>query len=77
MPGPEKEQILEVLRTVRAPDASRDLVSLERIQHVAVCDGNVALRIAVPGAGAPGQGQLRGAVEAALCTLPGVPHGPR
>ena len=40
-----EEQVLSALRTVQEPDLHRDLVTLNMIKNVTVCDGNV--RVAV------------------------------
>jgi ATP-binding protein involved in chromosome partitioning len=40
-----KEQIVDRLRTVNDPELHRDLVSLEMIKNVAVCDGVVSITV--------------------------------
>ena len=45
MSNPSKDQIMEVLRTVKDPELHRDLVSLNMIRNVAVCDGMVKVHV--------------------------------
>ncbi|MCK6482540.1 MAG: Mrp/NBP35 family ATP-binding protein [Phycisphaerae bacterium] len=45
MPSVTKEQVLEALRRVNDPELHRDLVSLNMIKNVAVCDGLVRVHV--------------------------------
>jgi len=71
--GPlNRELVLAALRTVEAPRRRGNIVALDMVRHVAVCDGHVRVRIdpSVP-AGAQRE-QLRQSAEAAVRALAGV-----
>ncbi len=72
MTSPTKEQIFDVLRTVNDPELHKDLVTLNMIKNVAVCDGNVRVAVELTTPACPLKDQVRGDVEAAVRKLPGV-----
>ena len=64
----DKQQILQQLRSVADP-AGGDIVSRDRVRHVAFCDGFATVKLApAPGPGMPADAQqrLRDAVTAAV-----------
>lgn len=72
MSGPTKEQIMEVLRTVKDPELHRDLVSLEMIKNVAVCDGLVGIHIELTTPACPLKDAIGKDVSEAVGALEGV-----
>lgn len=71
-PAITKDQILQILRTVNDPELNRDIVTLNMVKNVAVCDGNVRLGIELTTPACPLKDRIRQDVEAAVRTLPGV-----
>ncbi|HEY3242120.1 MAG TPA: Mrp/NBP35 family ATP-binding protein [Phycisphaerae bacterium] len=67
-----KEQVLEQLRTVKDPELHRDLVSLNMIKNVAVCDGHVKVHVELTTPACPMREQVQQDVEAAIRRIPGV-----
>lgn len=67
-----KEQVLERLRKVNDPELHRDLVTLNMVKNVAVCEGNVAVAIELTTPACPLKDQIERDVKAAVMTLPGV-----
>lgn len=72
MPSPTKEQILDVLRTVKDPELHRDLVSLNMIKDIAVCDGKVKVHVELTTPACPLKEQISHDVTAAVKRLDGV-----
>lgn len=70
--SPTKEQIIEALRGVQDPELHRDLVSLNMVKNVAVCDGHVRVGIELTTPACPLKDRVRGDVEAAVRQLAGV-----
>ncbi|HEX7009422.1 MAG TPA: Mrp/NBP35 family ATP-binding protein [Phycisphaeraceae bacterium] len=64
-----KDQILDQLKQVRDPELHRDLVTLNRVKHVAYCDGYARIRISPPPQGQEAQQRLTQQVEAAVRAL--------
>ena len=67
-----KEQVIEALRSVQDPELHKDLVTLNMVKNVAVCDGQVRLHIELTTPACPLKDQIRRDVEAAVGRLPGV-----
>lgn len=70
--SPTKDQILNALRSVNDPDLHRDIVSLEMVKEIAVCDGHVKLGIELTTPACPLKDQIRADVERAVEALGGV-----
>ncbi len=67
-----EQSILEVLRTVKYPGFSRDIVSFGLVKHVAVNEGAVNVRLELTTSSAEVAMQIRAECERALRGLPGV-----
>ena len=72
MPSPSKDDVIDVLRTVKDPELHRDLVSLNMIKHVAVCDGVVKVHVELTTPACPLKEQISHDVTTALKAMPGV-----
>ncbi len=72
MSNPSKDQIMEVLRTVKDPELHRDLVSLDMIRNVAVCDGLVKVHVELTTPACPLKETIQKDVTAAVGALEGV-----
>lgn len=72
MSSPSKEQVLDRLRTVKDPELHRDLVSLDMIKDIAICDGIVKVHIELTTPACPLKDQIDKDVRAALGGLDGV-----
>ncbi|HQA43735.1 MAG TPA: Mrp/NBP35 family ATP-binding protein, partial [Phycisphaerae bacterium] len=70
--SPTKEQVIDILRQVNDPELHRDLVSLNMIKNVAVCDGNVRVAVELTTPACPLKDKVREDVLAAVRKLPGV-----
>jgi ATP-binding protein involved in chromosome partitioning len=69
---PTKEEVIDCLRQVNDPELHRDLVSLNMIKNVAVCDGNVRVHVELTTPACPLKDRVRDDVAAAVRGLPGV-----
>jgi len=67
-----KEAVLEALRSVKDPDLHRDIVSLNMIRDVAVCDGNVGFRFVLTTPACPLKQQMEEEARKAVMAIPGV-----
>lgn len=63
------ERVQETLKTVAYPGLTRDLVSFGMVQHVAVCDGRVKVRLALRTGDETIPGRLSTAIESALLPI--------
>ncbi|MEX0885411.1 MAG: Mrp/NBP35 family ATP-binding protein [Phycisphaeraceae bacterium] len=64
-----KDQIFEQLKAVKDPELHRDIVTLDRVLHVAYCDGLATIRLD-PEAAQPAQrDRLRSEIDAAVRQL--------
>jgi ATP-binding protein involved in chromosome partitioning len=70
--GPREESIWEVLKTVRFPGMSRDIVSFGFVKQIGVQDGAVRVRLAITTQNRPAAEQVKTDVERAIVSLPGV-----
>jgi ATP-binding protein involved in chromosome partitioning len=70
--SPSKEQILDALRSVNDPELQRDIVSLEMVRDIAICDGAVRVAVELTTPACPLKDRVRADVEAAVRALPGV-----
>lgn len=71
-PCPTKEQILEALKNVRDPELDQDIVSLDFVKNIAVCDGRVRVEIELTTPACPMKETIRRDVETAVRDLVGV-----
>lgn len=69
---PTKERIIEALRQVNDPELHKDLVSLNMIKNVAVCDGQVRVHVELTTPACPLKDRVREEVAAAVRGVPGV-----
>jgi len=67
-----KEQVIDQLRTVNDPELHRDLVTLNMVKHVAVCDGVVGVKIELTTPACPLKDQIKKEVTRAIEQLEGV-----
>jgi len=72
MPDPTKDQILQALRAVKDPDLGRDIVTLDFVKEVKVCDGAVGLTIELTTPACPVKEELKRQAEEVVRALPGV-----
>jgi ATP-binding protein involved in chromosome partitioning len=72
MSSPSKEQIIDALRTVKDPELHRDLVSLDMIKHVAVCDGVARVHVELTTPACPLKAVIEKDVTEAVMKLPGA-----
>lgn len=70
--SPTKDEIMNALRGVNDPELHKDLVSLNMIKNVAVCDGNVRVGVELTTPACPLKDRVREDVVAAVMALPGV-----
>src|SRR6185437_3857810 len=67
------ESIMNALRTVQDPDLKKDLVTLDMIQDLKIgSDGAVSLRVVLTTPACPLKEKIKGDVESALRSVPGV-----
>src|SRR5690606_2131557 len=64
--------VLEALRSVKDPDLGRDIVALDFVKDLRVCDGNVAFAIELTTPACPVKDQMKAQAEQAVAALPGV-----
>ena len=67
-----KDAVMEVLKTVKDPELHKDLVSLNMIKNVAVCDGHVRIGVELTTPACPMKDQIQNDVRAAVGKLAGV-----
>ena len=67
-----KEQVIDQLRTVNDPELHKDLVTLNMVKHVAVCDGIVNVKIELTTPACPLKDKIRDDVQAAVRRIEGV-----
>ena len=67
-----KEQIIDQLRRINEPELHRDLVTLNMIKGVAVCDGVVAIKIELPTPTQAIREQIQNEIKRHVSSLPGV-----
>lgn len=67
-----KEQVFDQLRTVKDPELGRDLVSLDMVKHVAVCDSLVKVSVELTTPACPMKDRIRSDIQAAVGRLEGV-----
>ena len=70
--SPSKDEILNVLRTVPDPELGKDIVSLNMVKHVAVCDGHVRVQVELTTPACPLKDRSRTDVDAAVRRLQGI-----
>ncbi|GMU22583.1 MAG: iron-sulfur cluster carrier protein [Phycisphaerae bacterium] len=70
--SPSKEQVIDVLRQVNDPELHRDLVSLNMIKNVAICDGHVKVHVELTTPACPLKDRVRDDVATAVRKLEGV-----
>ncbi|MDO8585648.1 MAG: Mrp/NBP35 family ATP-binding protein [Armatimonadota bacterium] len=69
---PDKQRVLEALRTVQDPELGKDLVSAGMIEEVEVVDGRVSFKLVLTTPACPLKSQLRDAALKAVEEIPGV-----
>ena len=67
-----KEQILAELRKVKDPELHRDIVTLNMVKNIAVCDGVANLKIELTTPACPMKDVIQKDVTAAVMALPGM-----
>jgi ATP-binding protein involved in chromosome partitioning len=67
-----KEQVMERLRTVNDPELHKDLVTLNMIKNVAICDGLVKVHVELTTPACPLKDTIENDVKAAVQVLDGV-----
>ncbi|MGA1800828.1 Mrp/NBP35 family ATP-binding protein [Rhizobium sp. HT1-10] len=67
-----KEQVLETLKTIRAPDLEQSIVELGMVSDIFISDGKVYFSITVPADKATALEPTRLAAEQAVKTIPGA-----
>ena len=72
MPDVTKDQVLAALRGVKDPDLGRDIVTLDFVKEVKICDGLVSVTIELTTPACPVKEELRGQAETLVRALPGV-----
>jgi len=70
--SPTRDEVTERLRAVLDPEIGRDIVSLNMVKQVAVCDGHVRVQVELTTPACPLKDRIRADVEAALTDLEGV-----
>lgn len=70
--SPTKDQVWERLRQVHDPELHRDIVTLNMVKNVAVCEGAVRVGIELTTPACPLKDQILKDVRAAVGELPGV-----
>jgi ATP-binding protein involved in chromosome partitioning len=64
-----EQQVLQALRGVQDPDVFKDIVTLNQVKNIKICEGNIAVEVSTP---SPLKDGLRKAITAAIAALPGV-----
>lgn len=72
MPEIVKEQVLAALRGVKDPDLGRDIVALDFVKEVKICDGLIGVTIELTTPACPVKDELKRQAEDLLRALPGV-----
>jgi ATP-binding protein involved in chromosome partitioning len=72
MPGPTKEQVIAQLRKVNDPELHKDLVTLNMVKNIALCDGLVTVTVELTTPACPLKDKIKADVVAAVSGLPDV-----
>ncbi|MEE8169856.1 MAG: Mrp/NBP35 family ATP-binding protein [Phycisphaerae bacterium] len=72
MPTVSKDQVLEALRRVQDPELHKDLVSLDMIKNVAVCDGRVKVHVELTTPACPQKETIEADVRREVGRIEGV-----
>jgi len=67
-----KDQVLQQLRKVNEPELHRDLVTLNLVKNVAVCEGLISVQVELAPSAGGFKDQLRQQIDAAVRELGGV-----
>lgn len=67
-----EDAVLSVLRTVQDPELFKDIVTLNMVKKIRVCEGNVSLDIELTTPACPLKDKIRADIVAAVSKLPGV-----
>lgn len=70
--GATKDQVLDQLRKVNDPELHKDLVTLNMVKDISVCDSAVSVKIELTTPACPLKDQIRSEVEAAIRALEGI-----
>ena len=72
MPQVTKEDVLDQLRTVNDPELHKDLVTLNMIKNVAICDGLVKVHVELTTPACPLKDTIKNDVTEAVKRLDGA-----
>lgn len=72
MAGPTEQQVREALKGVKDPDLGRDIVALDFVKEVKLCDGAVGVTIELTTPACPVKEQMKSEAEALIKKIPGV-----
>lgn len=64
-----EQQVLDTLRSVKDPEVFRDIVALNQVKNIKICEGMISVEVATP---SQARDKLRRDIHAALGQLPGV-----
>ncbi len=67
-----KDMVLGALQQVQEPELHKDLVTLNMVKDIAVCDGEVAFTVTLTTPACPLKSQIESEARAAVAKLPGV-----
>ena len=67
-----REDIIQALRTVEDPELFKDIVTLNMVKDVKICEGAVKVEVELTTPACPLKEKIRGSVIAALKQVPGV-----
>lgn len=74
MPNPDKEAVLEALRSVQDPDLHKDVVTLGFVKDLAVCNGAAKFKLELTTPACPVKEQLKQQAEEAALSVDGIDH---
>ena len=66
------ENVLTALRTVQDPELFKDIVTLNMVKDIKLCNGVVSIQVELTTPACPLRGRIRGDIEAAVRRLDGV-----
>jgi ATP-binding protein involved in chromosome partitioning len=69
-----EQQVLDALRTVQDPELFKDLVTLNMIKGIKICEGNVSVDVELTTPACPLKDKIKADVTAAVAKVPGVTH---
>jgi len=72
--GVTEVAVLDALRTVQDPDLHKDLVTLNMIKSIKICEGNVAFQVELTTPACPMREKIESDCREAVGRVPGVTH---